>query len=304
MKYNNIIDNTISTDAHWQVNKRISNVVGTDAALLMADLVSKRRYFKRRNMLDKDGGFFQDSKELEKQIYMGRKSRESRCRKLVKLGLLVIKRKGVPPRNWYYIQDIKLLEILSEPVDVSQTEHVEKFQIEHDNDAQTGLDINNNKDNNNKNNNNKIPPKKSAVSIKKKKDEQPRAGRGFYSNDHGYSLKDIFNSGFLKLNNEPLAWSDKKKARLYMKSFGQMVELAEGKHGKGADDSVIYKEIYGKAVIFFRMCSGNGFWRRVGFRPNTFVNNWDSIIPDRNTDIQKHIDYADLEKAMEKRGLA
>lgn len=45
-------------DSHWNVNKAISRKIGRDAAILLADLLSKMRYFKINGMLDEEGYFF------------------------------------------------------------------------------------------------------------------------------------------------------------------------------------------------------------------------------------------------------
>ncbi len=50
--------NILTQSSWWVINKAITKEVGIDAALLLADLISKQEYFEDRGMLDENGYFF------------------------------------------------------------------------------------------------------------------------------------------------------------------------------------------------------------------------------------------------------
>lgn len=100
-----ILNNNLSSNAHWLVNKDLAKHLGeNDAALLLADLISKRSYFESRNEL-KDGGFSSRTEDLENDLNLTRKRRIKMTQLLVTKGLLVVKRFGLPSKNYYFIND-------------------------------------------------------------------------------------------------------------------------------------------------------------------------------------------------------
>lgn len=115
-----IIENTLSPEAFWQVNKRITHFVGCrDAALLLSDLVGRRHYFRSRDMLDASGGFFVLSEEIESDLLMNKRTRVAATKLLIEKGLLALEpkktnvvNKGFQTVNFYYIQDVAITGVL------------------------------------------------------------------------------------------------------------------------------------------------------------------------------------------------
>ena len=108
-----LLSNTIRSDAFWLVNKKLAHYLKSiDAALFLADLVSKKEYFKQNNQLDEYGGFFNTTDQLEQQLLLTESRRRQITNQLVTLGLLKVVKRGLPSKNYYYIQEDKILEIL------------------------------------------------------------------------------------------------------------------------------------------------------------------------------------------------
>lgn len=114
-----LLSNSISSKACWFVNRAITFFLNDHlAALLLADLVSRRDRFTHQ--LDIDGGFFAISEEIEVELCIGKKARLRATKILVDAGLLTVKmkpqlvpEKGYQTVNFFYINDIKVAEILS-----------------------------------------------------------------------------------------------------------------------------------------------------------------------------------------------
>ena len=159
-----LLANTLAADAYWTVNKKISKKVGLVAALLLADLISKYSYFARAGQLQPDGAFFNTAENIEIDLGIGKEARISAQKALVKAGFLKVVMKGLPRKNFYYIQDAAILKALSAPE--SRLLAVGKAD-----DLQYGKrPINKNKGNKNKLNNNK--PK--ALDSKENPESKPR----------------------------------------------------------------------------------------------------------------------------------
>jgi hypothetical protein len=114
---NNIINNTISQNAFWMVNKKLARYLqSNDAALLLADLIARREFFSGRNDLDEEGGFFTLSETLEEELNLTKEARQKLTKQLETVGFLLVKKKGLPSKNYYYVQDKEIVKVLGEDV--------------------------------------------------------------------------------------------------------------------------------------------------------------------------------------------
>jgi len=103
----------LSSDAYWTVNKKLAKKIGLMETILLADLISKQEYFKKKNMLTDDGYFFNLQQELQQQLDIGEYKLRLLINNLQKSGFLLIKKQGVPAKNYYKINEDKILETLS-----------------------------------------------------------------------------------------------------------------------------------------------------------------------------------------------
>lgn len=110
----NLLSSTIGQNSFWMVNKKIAKYLkSNDAALFLSDLISKRDYFKSKNQLDENGGFFCLSQNLEDELNITKEARQKIIVQLKKIGLLKVVKKGLPSKNYYYIQDNNIINILN-----------------------------------------------------------------------------------------------------------------------------------------------------------------------------------------------
>ncbi|NBW57863.1 hypothetical protein EBR43_08780 [bacterium] len=147
MMANNIVSSTLSHGAFWMVNKKIAKILkSNDAALLLADLLSRREFFKNLLELDSEGGFYCLSEQIEFDLNLTKEMRQQVTKLLESFGFLKIKKKGLPSRNFYYIQDDKILEALGNDKKSNDSQWAEKdAQYRAEKDA-----ANKNKENKNK----------------------------------------------------------------------------------------------------------------------------------------------------------
>jgi len=134
----NIVTSTLNQGAFWMVNKKIAKLLkSNDAALLLADLLSRRDYFKNHNELDSDGGFFVLSDQIEMDLNLSKEMRQQATKLLQTMNLVHIVKKGLPSKNFYYIQDSKILEMLGDDKKSNNFQWAEKAaQYRDEKDAQ------------------------------------------------------------------------------------------------------------------------------------------------------------------------
>lgn len=106
------IKNILSNTSFWQINKAVHLELGGDVALLLSDLSSRQDYWASRNMLDKEGYFFIERKELEKDTLLSSYKQNEATKILVKLKILSVKRIGIPPQNFYKLDSQKVNELV------------------------------------------------------------------------------------------------------------------------------------------------------------------------------------------------
>jgi len=95
--------NILSQTAWWPLNKKVTQILGIDAALLLSDLISKQEYFEERNLLDKEGFFFNTKEDIESDTTLPRRRQESAIKILTDYKLIEYKIKGVPAKSSYKV---------------------------------------------------------------------------------------------------------------------------------------------------------------------------------------------------------
>lgn len=112
----------------WVVNKKISKRTSNDAAILIADLVSKREYF----IINKDitlecGWFFNTQENIELDTNLTPHEQRKAITKLVNAGFLEVKKFGLPAKNHFKINDSQLLKFLTTGHDNFERQEIENF---------------------------------------------------------------------------------------------------------------------------------------------------------------------------------
>lgn len=148
-----ILSSTVSQGAFWMVNKKLARFLeSNDAALLLADLISRREFFSERGDLDFEGGFFALSESIENELNLTKEARQKLTKHLESVGFLVVKKKGLPSKNYYYIQDSGIVKVLSDGSkkinDLQSAENSAQYKAENPSDYRAEKDAaNKNKEN-------------------------------------------------------------------------------------------------------------------------------------------------------------
>lgn len=107
------IQNLLSLNSFWVLNKKLTIELGFDASLLLSDLISRHQYFENRDMLDQSGGFFCSREEIEKSTGLSAYKQRIAIDFLTKKELLSVKRMGNPARNFYYLSYEHINQIIT-----------------------------------------------------------------------------------------------------------------------------------------------------------------------------------------------
>lgn len=156
----NAIYNTYAHGAFFMTSKLFVQFVGLEAAVLLADLISKDLYFSKKTN-GYDGWFFNTMINIKEYTKLSREKQDKAVRKLVELEIVFTKRKGIPAKKYYKINHSLINEL--EKIKVQQIIDMNDKDIkQYINNKQTRLceihkqhsvkytNINNNKVNNNK----------------------------------------------------------------------------------------------------------------------------------------------------------
>jgi DNA-binding PadR family transcriptional regulator len=101
----------LSSSAFIVLNKNLAKQIGLKAAILLSDLISKEEYFIERGMTD--GWFFNTEDNIEDDTTLN-SYHQRKCLKILKKeGLIEVKRKGIPAKQYYKINEEQVLQILN-----------------------------------------------------------------------------------------------------------------------------------------------------------------------------------------------
>ena len=104
----------LSSTAFLVLNKELARQVGLKEAVLLADLISKEEYFIANGMTD--GWFFNTEANIEKDTTLTPYQQRKCLKTLKKAELIEVKRKGIPAKQYFKINEqlvVKLLNNLS-----------------------------------------------------------------------------------------------------------------------------------------------------------------------------------------------
>jgi hypothetical protein len=101
----------LSSSAFLIVNKQLAKQVGLKGAVLLADLISKEEYFIANGMTD--GWFFNTEANIERDTTLTSYQQRKCLKTLKKYEIIETKRKGIPAKQYFKINEANLLKILS-----------------------------------------------------------------------------------------------------------------------------------------------------------------------------------------------
>jgi hypothetical protein len=117
----------LSSTAFIVLNKELARRVGLKEAVLLADLISKEEYFIAKGMTD--GWFFNTEANIEKDTTLTAYQQRKCITTLKKEGLIEVKRKGIPAKQHFKINEelvVKFLNnlSLSKPTTINKNKEI------------------------------------------------------------------------------------------------------------------------------------------------------------------------------------
>ena len=109
----------LSSTAFLVLNKHLAQQIGLNEAVLLADLVSKEEYFIANGMTD--GWFFNTEANIEKDTTLNAYHQRKCIKTLKQLNLIEIKRKGIPAKQYFKINEEQVIQILNNLSDKNST---------------------------------------------------------------------------------------------------------------------------------------------------------------------------------------
>lgn len=138
----------LNNDGYVIVNKRLIKMFGFEAALLVGELCAEYKWYKRNNQLNNEGGFYSIQENIEDNTGLNGYAQRKAIKTLQDANILTVKKQGLPAKNYFYINEEKLIEIFS--TDSSSNSESLSGSNFKPLEIQNLNDINNNKMNNNK----------------------------------------------------------------------------------------------------------------------------------------------------------
>lgn len=250
----NTLINTLSEDAFFRVNKAIVHKVGHVAAILLADLISKYRYFNGTDRITEDDSFYNTSQMIEADTCISSKQRRLCQEKLEKAGLLKTVKRGMPSTNYYYIQWDNVLDCLKTfvPVKYEKTLRTIKKTVQSSQkvttcDSQkvtTGSDQRYTQIRNK----NKIKNKEQNIVDK--------------STSLHHRTIEIFHKGSISLYGHKLKFQ-KKDGEIVK----QIIKLADNN----------FDLIYKKSLLLYDRVKNKKYMKGEGFQVSTLISNWNEL---------------------------
>ena len=101
----------LSSTAFIVLNKELARQVGLKEAVLLADLISKEEYFIANGMTD--GWFFNTEANIQKDTTLTAYQQRKCLTTLKKEGLIEVKRKGIPAKQHFKINEELVVKFLN-----------------------------------------------------------------------------------------------------------------------------------------------------------------------------------------------
>lgn len=99
----------LSSSAFLVVNKNLARAIGLKETILLADLISKEEYFE--NM--QDGWFFNTEANIQQDTTLTPYQQRNALKTLKKYGIIETKRKGIPAKQYFKINEELVVKFLN-----------------------------------------------------------------------------------------------------------------------------------------------------------------------------------------------
>jgi len=103
--------NLLSSSAFLVVNKSLAKQIGLKESVLLADLISKEEYFIANGMTD--GWFFNTEANIEQDTTLTPYQLRKCIKSLKKFGIIETKRRGVPAKQYFKINEEQVVKFLN-----------------------------------------------------------------------------------------------------------------------------------------------------------------------------------------------
>tara|TARA_R110001583_G_scaffold130188_1_gene281977 strand:+ start:309 stop:929 length:621 start_codon:yes stop_codon:yes gene_type:complete len=108
----------LSSTAFLVLNKNLAKKIGLKEAVLLSDLISKEEYFIANGMTD--GWFFNTEANIEADTTLNSYHQRKCLKTLKNHNLISVKRKGIPAKQYFKINEEQVLQILTNLSDKEQ----------------------------------------------------------------------------------------------------------------------------------------------------------------------------------------
>jgi hypothetical protein len=259
--------NVLSADAYWTVNKALARAIGIEEAAFVAELLYKYRYWRDRGLLDDQGGFFYTSADAQAAFGVSDKVIARLTKSVQKQGLFVVKKRGVPAKNYWYPQWDRLLELISNP----QTGTTIDTNSVATSDTQTSITSSP------QNGVTGAPQKGVTITKKSLLRNQTKSSESLYR-----QVVECFSKGFEKLESSKLSWVGKEKS--YGKAVTTIIKQAKSINQDWTDTEV-WQEIRARAAMLLkniqrertlakRGLKHDEYIAKLKFVPTTLMSRW------------------------------
>ena len=101
----------LSSSAFLVFNKELARQIGLKETVLLADLISKEEYFINNGM--SDGWFFNTEDNIQQDTTLTPSQQRKCIKNLVELNIIEAKRKGVPAKRYFKINEEQVINFLN-----------------------------------------------------------------------------------------------------------------------------------------------------------------------------------------------
>lgn len=110
-----LVDSVFDSGNYLNIHRIWMRHLGYRQAMLLALLIDQRSFHRMRGELQPDGSFYKTREHLAEMMGTGLRDVDSALSALESLGFIYSVRKGQPAKKFYHINDVKILEMTSNP---------------------------------------------------------------------------------------------------------------------------------------------------------------------------------------------
>lgn len=103
----------LASDNFFVINRDLIKIFGLHEAIIIGELASEYRYWKRENKLTDDGLFFSTRENIEENTGLSEYQQREAINNLIKCNILSVVKKGLPAKNYYKFNQSTVLEFLN-----------------------------------------------------------------------------------------------------------------------------------------------------------------------------------------------